>query len=378
MKGSSLRLLKSSASMGLLRKRYICLAPGPPEIPAEIWAAMSADSLHHRVGPYYKETELKAKEMLKSVLQAPEGSEALFYSAAGTNMMEWVVQNFVAPGDKVLVINTGYFGERWADIARLFGAKVIEVKSERGYTYDSQEIVKKIRQNNFRLILAQATDTSTGVRNDLRLLGELVRRHSLHTLIAVDAILEAFVSPISMAEENIHILIGASQKEALLPPGMGWVVLDAQAQKALRRRHWPIYAADFKKGIEHARKGELLFTPPVYHIAGLKWTLEKIMDDEEKWYGEIAERASRFRQKMYKLGFKLFTQDAPSNGLSVFRMPARKNAAQIQNKLLSRHIIVARGMDPSTNTLLRIAHFKGTKEKDLNRCVYELRKILAD
>lgn len=360
------------------RRKFVCLAPGPPEIPPDIWAAMTADSLHHRIGPYYKEIEVKAREMLKAVLCAPEGSEALFYSAAGTNMMEWVVQNFVVPGDKVLVINTGYFGERWKEIAKIFGADVIEVESAWGYTYDAGEVKRALRENRIRLILVQATDTSTGIRNNLRLLGELVKRYSPDTLVAVDAVLEAFVSPINMTEGGINILIGAGHKEALLPPGLGFVVLDAQAEKALERRHWPIYAADFKKGMECARKGGLLFTPPMYHIAGLKWTLEQILEDEDKWYGDLAERARRFREKMYALGFTLFTQDSPSNGLSVFAVPEWRDAAQIQDGLLKERIFIAKGIEPYTNVLVRIANFHGIKERDLNRCARKLYKILFD
>lgn len=359
-------------------KKYVCLAPGPPEIPPEAWAAMMGDSLHHRIGPYHKEIEVKAKGMLKTVLRAPAGSEALFYPASGTAMMEDVVRNLVVPGDKVIVIITGFFGERWKWIAEDYRADVIEVESAWGYTYDPEEVGRLLRENKIRLILVQATDTSTGVRNDLRLLGELVKRYSPDTLIAVDAVLEAFVSPINMAEEGINVFIGAGHKEALLPPGLGFVVLDAQAEKALERRHWPIYAADFKRGIEYARRGELLFTPPMYHITGLKWTLERILEDEDGWYREIAERACRFREKMYELGFTLFTQDSPSNGLSVFAVPEWRDAAQIQNGLLEKGFFVAKGMGPYTNVLLRIAHFQGTKEKDLNRCARKLHKILFD
>lgn len=307
-------------------------------------------------------------------------AEVYIFRGGGSDMMEMVVSNFIAPGDTVHVINTGSFADRWHLMAKRHGAFICESKNRDGWgkTFYPPSVVDFLAGYKPALVLMQASDTSTGVRNDCGLVGRLARDLSPKTLLAVDAVLEAAVSPIKMGAEEIDIVIGASQKAFMLPPGLGFILLGPRAQDALTSRShaYPTWVYDLRDERSSPRgAGFPRYTSPVDHMAGLSAVLDHILPQEEIWYRNHAERAKYLREKLATLGFSLFTEDQPSNGTSVLTIPPKLTVPQLISELRQEGYLVTGGFGGPTPNVIRIAQFEGTREYD-EGLLTAFRKIL--
>lgn len=358
--------------------KHILFTPGPTETPAWLREIMAASSLHHRTEEY-RRVMTNVRQDLKTLFGAPL-AKPLIFPGRGTKMMEAVVANFISPGDPVLVLNTGYFADRWREIAEIYGAAVHECMHEWGYSFDYSCLISTLDKYPIKLVLVQATDTSTGVRNIAINLGRIVKRCQPNALLAVDAVLEAAVSPIKMDLEDIDILIGASQKAFMLPPGLTFAMLNTRALTHLssKPRAFPFYEVDFRKEIEEIEKGGIRFTPPTEHIKGLHVVLNHILREkgEYRWYEGHKLRAELVRKKLFEFGFSLFTKRSPSYGLSVFNVPEGQNASLIREELEKRGYIIERGLGKIRDSVIRIAHFAGVREEDTLSCIEALKELI--
>lgn len=300
-----------------------------------------------------------------------------FKAGAGNDMMDEVGVNLIAPGDKVLVIRAGFFGELWARIAKTFGADVQELSYPLGETFRKEDVERALLARNFKMVLMQETETSTGTKHDTGYIGNIIREHALNTLLVVDAIFEAFVSPINMEAQNIHVLVGVSQKALMQPPAMGFSILRPQAIKLARKAYWPSHSHSYQLDVEAIRKDEVRYTPPANHIAALYEFLSKTMHSQkrlERWYGAFEARANWIRKEMYTLGFKLFTKNSPSNGMSALELPDGWDIKDYKNFMLKRNIWISGPIDDVPRPYIRLAHFIGITNQDFKRIIYWTKK----
>ncbi len=168
-----------------MQKKYLLFAPGPSPIPPNVLLAMAEPIIHHRAPAYIKVLE-EVREGLKYVFQTK--NEVLIFASSGTGAMEGAVTNTLCAGDKVLVVQGGKFGERWANICKAYGvhAKIIHV--EWGKAVDPGLIKKALEvEPSLRAVLIQASETSTGVMHPVREIAEIVKKHD-NTILIVDAI----------------------------------------------------------------------------------------------------------------------------------------------------------------------------------------------
>jgi len=252
----------------MLRKPRL-FTPGPTPLLPEAARAMAAADIHHRTADF---RALFAKTLIDLQTFMGTKSDVLVLSASGTGAMEASVTNFNSPGDKVLVLTAGKFGERWMDLAKAFGCEREILPAEYGATFDLEQ-VKRYLKPDVRAVYVQATESSTGVRHDIRAIAELVRMNS-DALLVVDAITGLGTTALDPDGWGIDVLIGGSQKALMIPPGLAYLAVSERAWKRAETARCPRFYFDLAKERKAAAKGESAFTPATALIAALAAALD--------------------------------------------------------------------------------------------------------
>ena len=342
----------------MIRKTRL-FTPGPtPLLPAAQFAMAAAD-IHHRT-PEFRALFTKVLAQLKVFVGTK--NDVLLLSSSGTGAMEASVSNLTSPGDRVLVLTAGKFGERWTGLAKAFGCEVDVLSAPYGETFDLAEIKKAIKPEH-RVVYMQATETSTAVRHDVEAIAKLVTASD--ALLVVDAITGLGTTHFDVDGWGIDVLIGGSQKAVMIPPGLAYLSVSERAWAAMEKSKNPRYYFDLRKERKNAAKGESAYTPAVALIAGLGAALDYIAGqaggDLEK--GRIAlidnaqVNAEATRAGLVSLGFKLFAPTAPAAAATAVAVPEGMNSGDVVKALKARFALVtANGQGEMQGKIFRVAH----------------------
>lgn len=337
-----------------MKKKYL-LAPGPTPVPPEVLMAMSMPIIHHRAPDFIPVLDA-AKKGLQWLYQTK--NDVLILSASGTGGMVGTVNNFLSPGDKALVINSGKFGERWTKICRAYSIGVEEIKVDWGYTVKPEEVESVLRKDpSFKAVFVQACETSTGVYHDVKSLGEIVKKFK-NTILVVDAISALVAHDIRTDEWEIDVMVGGSQKGIMLPPGLAFVSISDKAWKMSETSKAPRFYFNFKKEKEALAKNQTNFTSPVTLILGLNQALNML---KEEGLNEVFRRhtilAEATRTAMKAIGLELYTKESPSNSVTAVMAPDGYDGQVIYKNLRENYgITAAGGQDQAKGKIFRIAH----------------------
>jgi aspartate aminotransferase-like enzyme len=333
--------------------------PGPtPLLPAAQFAMAAAD-IHHRT-PEFRALFLKVLAQLKVFVGTK--NDVLLLSSSGTGAMEASVSNLTSPGDRVLVLTAGKFGERWVDLTKAFGCQVDAVKAQYGETFDLAEVRKALKPEH-RAVYLQATETSTAVRHDVEAITKLVKE--TEALLVVDGITGLGTTHFDVDAWGIDILIGGSQKAVMIPPGLAYLSVSEKAWAAMEKAKSPRYYFDLRKERKNAVKGESAYTPAVALVAGLGAALDYIAGqaggDLEK--GRIAlvdnaqVNAAATRAGLVALGFTLFAPAAPAAAATAVAVPEGMNSGDVVKALKTKFALVtANGQGEMQGKIFRVAH----------------------
>jgi len=333
--------------------------PGPtPLLPAAQFAMAAAD-IHHRT-PEFRALFQKVLAQLKVFVGTR--NDVLLLSSSGTGAMEASVSNLTSPGDRVLVLTAGKFGERWVDLAKAFGCEVDVLKVPYGETFDLTEVRKAIKPEH-RAVYLQSTETSTAVRHDVEVIAKLVK--ATEALLVVDGITGLGTTHFDVDGWGIDILIGGSQKAVMIPPGLAYLSVSDKAWAAMEKAKSPRYYFDLRKERKNAAKGESAYTPAVALIAGLGAALDYIAGqaggDLEK--GRIAlidnaqVNAAATRAGLVELGFTLFAPTAPAAAATAVAVPEGMNSGDVVKALKAKFALVtANGQGEMQGKIFRVAH----------------------
>ncbi len=342
----------------MIRKTRL-FTPGPtPLLPAAQFAMAAAD-MHHRT-PEFRALFLKVLAQLKVFVGTQ--NDVLLLSSSGTGAMEASVSNLTSPGDRVLVLTAGKFGERWVDLARAFGCQVDLVEKPYGQTFDLAEIKAALKPEH-KAVFMQASETSTAVSHDVEGVARLVQ--GTNTLLIVDGITGLGTQTFDVDGWGIDILIGGSQKAVMIPPGLAYLSVSEKAWKAMETSKNPRYYFDLRKERKNAVKGESAYTPAVALIAGLGAALDYIAGqaggDLEK--GRIAlidnaqVNAAATRAGLTALGFTLFAPNSPSAAATAVAVPEGMDSGAVVKALKARFsLVTANGQGSMQGKIFRVAH----------------------
>jgi aspartate aminotransferase-like enzyme len=342
----------------MLRKNRL-FTPGPTPLLPAAQTAMASFTAHHRTADFkalFQRVLADMKEFIGTK------NDVLVLACSGTGVMEASVSNLTSPGDKVLVLTAGKFGERWTGLAKAFGCSVEVLSKPYGETFSLDEIREKLTPE-LRAVFVQATESSTGTRHDIRGIAELVRKQD-DTLLIVDAITGLGTTHFDVDGWGVDVIIGGSQKALMMPPGLAYCAVSERAWKRMETAMSPRYYFDLRKERKSAAKGESAYTPATSLFAAMGAAFEFIRGmgngdlskGREKLVDNAELCAEMTRAGAQALGLKLYAA-VPAAALTAICSPDEIDSGKIVKEFRETFdAVVANGQGEMKGQLFRIAH----------------------
>ncbi|BGP41305.1 hypothetical protein JCM10449v2_005282 [Rhodotorula kratochvilovae] len=331
--------------------------------------------------------------LLRKLLYS-ESAQPFIIAGSGTLGWDLVAANLIERDEKALVLNTGYFGDSFADCLETYGAKVTQIGAPVGDRPTMQQVEEALKKDSYKLLTLTHVDTSTGVLSDAKAIAEVVRRVSPDTLIILDGVCSVASEEIRMDDWQIDAVVGASQKGISVPPGLSITALSQKALKVLETRKTPVasYFASYKRWLpimESYEKGTpgYFATPSVNLIYALEASLNTIvagavsLEDRFKLHREAS---AKFRAEARELGFKTVavSDEASANGMTALYVPEGVAPPALIGALAQRDIAIAGGLHKDIKTkYIRFGHMGVSvveRPTDLTKVATALRESLAE
>ncbi|MFN2426006.1 MAG: alanine--glyoxylate aminotransferase family protein [Candidatus Binatia bacterium] len=335
-------------------KKYL-LAPGPTPVPPEVLLAMAAPVVLHRT-PQFSELFRRVSDASARLFGTSQ--PVLTLSASGTGAMEAAVTNTLSPGDRVVVVSGGKFGERWAEISRTFGLDVAEIAVEWGTGVDPSLVADELRRHpETRAVMIQHSETSTTALHPVEEIARLTR--ATDTLLIVDGITSVGVLDCPMDKTGIDVLVTGSQKALMLPPGLALIALSEKAWAASAKASLPRYYFDLAKARKSLDENTSAYTPAVSLIFGLDRVYRMV--EEGGGWNEVYRRhrilAAAARRGINAMGLRLLAPAAPSPAATGVWVPERIDGPALGKYLRDvLGVTVAGGQGKLKGKILRLAH----------------------
>ncbi|GAA5907453.1 hypothetical protein JCM8208_001381 [Rhodotorula glutinis] len=367
--------------------------PGPVEVSDEVLFANAHPSMSH-VSPAFAPVFGNCLRMLRQLLYTDEGQP---FVIAGSGTLGWdlVAANLIERDEKALVLNTGYFGDAFADCLEVYGAHVTQLGAQKvGARPSLDELEEALKKDQFKLVTFTHVDTSTGVLSDAKAIAETVRRVSPSTLVILDGVCSVASEEIRMDAWGIDVVVGASQKGISVPPGLSITALSTRALETVADRKSPIaaYFASYRRWLPIMQSYEAgtpayFATPSVNLIYALEASLNSIvagpvsLPDRFKLHREAS---ARFRTEARKLGFETVAvdDDASANGMTALYTPEDVPPPALIGALAKRDIVIAGGLHKDIKTkYIRFGHMGVSvveRPTDVAKVMDALRESLAE
>jgi len=346
--------------------------PGPTPLPDEVLEAMNRGMISHR-GAEFRALMLEVTERLKHSFQT--NNDVLIFPAAGTGGLEAAIANLFSPGDTVISLTVGAFGDRFAEIAERFGLNVLRVTSPWGQDANLYRLQTTLAESSsVKAVLMTHNETSTGVQNDVREAARIITeygvrnpRHDERPLLVVDAISSLGAVNIPVDRWGIDVAITASQKAWMAPPGLTMLSVSERAWDAAAKATLPRFYWDFAEAKRYLAKGETPYTPAVSLLFGLRASLRLIMDEglphvfkRHEYLRDLVRGEAR------RIGLAPFAPDSiASRTVTALRLPDGLTGKELISEMRERGIIIAGGQGPYEDSLIRIGHMGYAREEDM-------------
>jgi aspartate aminotransferase-like enzyme len=353
------------------------MTPGPTPVPPQVLAAMALPIVHHR-SPDFRPTYRQVLDRLKEVYKTQ--GEVLLYTASGTAGLESVVANLTSPGDRVVAVSAGYFGERWADIARAYGCDVDHIAYEWGETPSAEDLAARLAElGGASVVLVTQSETSTGVVCDVRAFAAAAKEAG--TLIAVDAISSLGAVPCETDEWGLDSVVSGSQKALMSPPGLMAVSVSDAAWKRREGATAPRFYLDWERTRVAQESLDAAFTPAVSIVVGMNVALGLILERGlEAAFDEHVRLGRACREGVKAMGLDLFSPDDDSSAVvTTVRVPDSIDGSQLLLDLRDRFgITLAPGQGPLKGKVFRIGHLGYYDVFDITTALAGIELALAE
>ena len=334
-------------------KRYL-LTPGPTAVPPEVLAALAEPVIHHR-SPDFKELFARVRLRLREVFRTD--NEVLVLTSSGTGAFESAVVNVLSPGEKVVAVSHGNFGERWQKLATAFGCDVVPVTYRWGEEPLASDIERAISESGARVALIVHSETSTGVVSDLEPLVAAAR--SAGAITVVDAISSLGAVPLETDAWGIDVVVTGSQKALMTPPGLAFVAVSERGWEKAATASLPRFYWDWERARSQQDKDNTPFTPAVSTIVALDAALAAILAEGlEAVFARHVALGRACRAGIKAMGLELYSPDDDRAAvLTAALTPEGVDAVALRLALRDRHgITIAGGHGDIVDRLFRIGH----------------------
>jgi serine---pyruvate transaminase len=335
-------------------KRYL-FTPGPTPVPPEVLAAMSRPIIHHRSSDF-REVLGRTLERLHEVYRT-QGA-VLLYTSSGTGGMESAVSNLTQPGDRVVVVSAGHFGERWTTIASRFDCEVEELRYEWGEAPAAEDLAARLRElGGAKVVFTTHSETSTGVVADIQALAAPAKEAG--ALVAVDAVSSLGAVPLDTDAWGLDAVISGSQKAMMTPPGLATVSVSDDAWRAVDGTARPRYYFDWRQTREKQERFDPSFTPAVSIVVGLDVALGLLLEEGlEQAFERHARLGRACRAGVKAMGLELFSPDDDRSAVvTAIRAPDGIDSGELVQTLRDRQgIVLAPGQGVLKGKIFRIGH----------------------
>ncbi|MDR1243142.1 MAG: alanine--glyoxylate aminotransferase family protein [Deltaproteobacteria bacterium] len=346
------------------------LTPGPTPLPERVRLALSKDMLHHRKGAF---KSVMAEIQRKARVLFGTGQDVLTLASSGTGAMVAAMQGMFAPGEKVLVIEGGKFGERWTEIARSHGIIPLPLKVPAGQGADPEK-VKKILQADADIhgVFVQLCETSTGVQHPVAEIAAITSKTP--ALLVVDGISGLGITPCPMDDWGLDALLTGSQKGLMLPPGLALLALSERAWEKAAAITTGNYYFNLPEERKNIRKNQTHFTPAIGLLLGLDESLNLFMEaGMDNIFRKQWALCRMARAGVEAMGLSLFAAQHPAWGVTSVSLPPRIPASQVLDIAAnSFNVILAAGQGDYKERIVRIGHMGWVDWGDLSAGLHAL------
>ncbi len=350
--------------------------PGPTPLPPEVLQFMSKQMINHR-GPEFHEMLHVATEKLKLLFQTK--NDLFVLTSSGTGGMEAAIVNMLSPGDTVLGVSIGVFGDRFATIAQNFGARVIPLKFEMGKAADPEALRSALKANpEIKAVLITHNETSTGITNDLATLSHVVKEFDKLLLADCVSSLGSLKCPVD--EWGLDVAISGSQKGWMAPPGLAFVSVSKRGWAAYNQAKMPRFYWDFGQAKKYQEKDETPWTPGITTVYALSVGLDLLM---KEGLPNIVARHTRVgklcRDGVKALGLKPVADEkyASNTVTAVWLPPGIEYKALSKAMQDEKQITITGGQGTLDGKIFRIGHLGWVDEADIQECIEALAAVLA-
>jgi len=349
--------------------------PGPTPCPEEVLQAMTRQMINHR-GVEFQALIGSITSRLKEFFQTR--GDVLILTASGTGGMEAAIVNTLSPGDKVLAVVNGVFGERFADIAEIYGAKVERLAFPWGQPDDPDTVRRALDSDrSIKAVLVTHNETSTGVTSDLAAISAVVKQYD--KLLLVDAMSSLGCIDLQTDAWQCDVVVTGSQKGWMIPPGLAFISVSQKAWAAHAQARMPRFYWDFAPAKKFLERGQTPWTPAVSSFYALAVALELMASEG---LANIFARHTRIGQKtrdeVKSLGLSLFAAEKyASNTVTAVKAPEGLDAEHLLTILREEYdLILAEGQRQLAGKIFRIGHLGWVAESDIDVVIERLKIAL--
>jgi aspartate aminotransferase-like enzyme len=356
-------------------KKYYMLTPGPTMVPHEVLLAEAAPMIHHRTAQF-SDIMSGVVEGLKTLFGTQE--DVYIIMGSGTAAMEAAVCNICSPGDKMIGVSGGKFGERWSDLGRAFGCEVVESKVEWGKSLTAEQAAALLEEHpDAKALYVTQSETSTGALSDIEAIARITRETD--TLLAVDAITGIGVHPMKMDEWGVDVVVSGSQKGCMIPPGLGFIAVSPRTWQVVEACTSPRYYLDLAAMKRNWAKTTTPFTAAVSLIRGLAKALEMMLDEGlDEIHARHALLAQAAQAAVQAIGLKLVAE-RPVNGVTAVYGPEGVDTDKLVKLMRDTYgVQIAGGQGDLKGRIFRIGHMGYVSGGDLLVGIMTLERALSD
>ena len=351
--------------------------PGPTPCPPQALEAMGKQMINHRAEGFAKIIG-SVTTKLKQAFQTK--GDVFILTASGTGGMEAAIVNTLSPGDKVLSLSNGFFGDRFCDAAESYGAHVSRLTFEWGKPVYPEIVREALKADaDIKAVLVTHNETSTGVTNDLNSISTVVKEFD--KLLLVDAVSSLGCIDLPTDDWHCDVVVTASQKGWMVPPGLAIVSVSEKAWKAHAHARMPRYYWDFTKAKDYLGKGQTPWTPAISIFYALDTTLDLMLDEGLPNVFARHSRVAQFaRDGIRSLGLSLFPQEScASNTVTAVNALDKVNVPKLVKLLREeQNVVIAGGQSKLSGKIFRIGHLGWVEEDDMRTVLQAIAKTLPE